>query len=78
MGAGHVYADPAYLAGERLREKLTVIRADGATFASVRFVAGRLDLLANREEFLSWPLPTELTDISRRWKPAQPTAGTAR
>ena len=52
MGAGHVYADPTYLAGERLREKLAVIRADGARFASVRFVAGRLDPLANREEFL--------------------------
>jgi len=52
MGAGHVYADPAYLAGERLREKLAVIRADGARFASVRFVAGRLDPLTNREEFL--------------------------
>ena len=52
MGADHVYADPAYLAGERLRAKLAVTRADGARFASVRFVAGRLDPLANREEFL--------------------------
>jgi hypothetical protein len=52
MGAGHVYADPAYLTGERLRGKLAVVRADGARFASVRFVAGRLDPLANREEFL--------------------------
>jgi pimeloyl-ACP methyl ester carboxylesterase len=52
MGAGHVYADPAYLAGERLREKLAVTRANGARFASVRFVAGRLDPFANREEFL--------------------------
>ncbi len=52
MGAGHVYADPGYLAGERLDEKLAVVRASGARFASVRFVAGRLDPLANREEFL--------------------------
>ena len=52
MGAGHVYADPAYLAGERLREKLAVTRAAGARFASVRFVAGRLDPFANREAFL--------------------------
>ena len=52
MGAGHVYADPAYLAGERLREKLAIVRAGGARFASVRFVAGRLDPLANREEFV--------------------------
>jgi len=35
-----------------LREKLAVTRADGARFASVRFVAGRLDPLANREAFL--------------------------
>ena len=35
-----------------MREKLAVTRADGARFASVRFVAGRLDPLANREAFL--------------------------
>jgi len=52
MGAGHVYADPAFLAGERLREKLAVVRAPGARFASVRFVTGRLDPLASREAFL--------------------------
>jgi len=43
MGAGHVYADSAFLRGERLREKLE---------ASVRFVTGRLDPLASREAFL--------------------------
>jgi pimeloyl-ACP methyl ester carboxylesterase len=53
MGAGHVYADPAYLTGERLREKLAVVRANGARFASARFVSGRLDPLDNREEFLN-------------------------
>jgi pimeloyl-ACP methyl ester carboxylesterase len=52
MGAGHVYADPAFLTGERLRQKLAVVRAPGARFASVRFVTGRLDPLASREAFL--------------------------
>jgi pimeloyl-ACP methyl ester carboxylesterase len=52
MAAGHVYAEPAWLAGERLREKLSVTRARGARFASVRFVTGMLDPLATREEFL--------------------------
>jgi pimeloyl-ACP methyl ester carboxylesterase len=52
MGAGHVYSDPDYLAGDRLHEKLAVARAGGARFASVRFVTGRLDPLAHREEFL--------------------------
>jgi pimeloyl-ACP methyl ester carboxylesterase len=52
MGAGHVYTDPAFLAGERLRQKLAVVRAPGARFASVRFVTGRLDPLATRDEFL--------------------------
>jgi pimeloyl-ACP methyl ester carboxylesterase len=57
MGAGHVYADPAFLTDERLRQKLSVVRADGARFASVRFVTGRLDPLASREAFL---------DVARR------------
>src|SRR5262245_12727254 len=52
MGAGHVYADPAFLSGERLRQKLDVVRAPGARFASVRFVTGRLDPLASRDAFL--------------------------
>src|SRR6516162_11814106 len=52
MGAGHVYADPAFLGEERLREKLDVVRAPGARFASVRFVTGRLDPLASRDAFL--------------------------
>jgi pimeloyl-ACP methyl ester carboxylesterase len=52
MGAGHVYADAAFLNGERLRTKLDVVRAPGARFASVRFVTGRLDPLASREAFL--------------------------
>src|SRR6266487_6221986 len=52
MGAGHVYADAAFLNGERLRQKLNVVRAPGARFASVRFVTGRLDPLAGRDAFL--------------------------
>jgi pimeloyl-ACP methyl ester carboxylesterase len=52
MGAGHVYSDPAFLNEERLRQKLAVVRAQGARFASVRFVTGRLDPLASREAFL--------------------------
>jgi len=52
MVAGHVYSDPAFLDGERLEQKLAVIEAPGARFASVRFVTGRLDLLRSRDEFL--------------------------
>ena len=52
MGAGHVYSDPAFLNEERLGQKLAVVRAKGARFASVRFVTGRLDPLASREPFL--------------------------
>jgi pimeloyl-ACP methyl ester carboxylesterase len=52
MGAGHVYSDAAFLNAERLRQKLAVVRAEGARFASVRFVTGRLDPLASREPFL--------------------------
>jgi pimeloyl-ACP methyl ester carboxylesterase len=57
MGAGHVYSDPAFLDEERLRQKLAVVRAPGARFASVRFVTGLLDPLASREAFL---------DVARR------------
>jgi pimeloyl-ACP methyl ester carboxylesterase len=52
MGAGHVYADPAFVSEERLREKLNVVCAPGARFASVRFVTGRLDPLPSRDAFL--------------------------
>jgi pimeloyl-ACP methyl ester carboxylesterase len=52
MGAGHVYADATFLTGERLRDKLDVVRAPGARFASVRFVSGYLDPLDSRDEFL--------------------------
>jgi pimeloyl-ACP methyl ester carboxylesterase len=52
MAAGHVYADREWLRGERLREKLAVTHADGARFASIRFVTGALDPVATREQFL--------------------------
>lgn len=53
MAAGHVYADPAWLSGERLRDKLAVTRAAGARHASIRFVTGELDPLETREQFLA-------------------------
>jgi pimeloyl-ACP methyl ester carboxylesterase len=52
MSAGHVYADARFLTPERLREKLDVVDAPGARFASVRFVTGRLDPVDRREAFL--------------------------
>jgi pimeloyl-ACP methyl ester carboxylesterase len=52
MGAGHVYTDPAFLTGERLHQKLAVVRAPGARFASARFVTGALDPLEGRDGFL--------------------------
>jgi hypothetical protein len=52
MARGHVYSDPAWLTGERLTEKMAVVSAPGARFASVRFVTGMLDLLQDRSSFL--------------------------
>jgi pimeloyl-ACP methyl ester carboxylesterase len=43
MARGHVYADPGWLSGQRLAEKLAVTRAPGARHASARFVTGELD-----------------------------------
>jgi pimeloyl-ACP methyl ester carboxylesterase len=53
MAAGHVYADPAWLSGERLREKLAVTRARGSRYASIRFVTGALDPVDTRAQFLT-------------------------
>lgn len=53
MGRGHVYADPRWLAGPRLAEKLGVANAPGARHASFRFVAGELDPMPTREAFLT-------------------------
>ena len=52
MARGHVYVDPNWLQGERLTQKLTVVRATGARHASIRFVTGMLDLMANRSDFV--------------------------
>jgi pimeloyl-ACP methyl ester carboxylesterase len=53
MGRRHVYADPGWLNGSRLDEKLAVTRAKGARHASVRFVAGELDIVRSRAEFVA-------------------------
>ena len=50
MARGHVYAERDWLRGRRLMEKLVVTRAEGARHASIRFVTGRLDPFASRED----------------------------
>lgn len=50
MARGHVYADPRWLTGERLQQKLAVARAPGARHSSARFVTGRLDPFGSRAE----------------------------
>jgi pimeloyl-ACP methyl ester carboxylesterase len=52
MANEHVYGDPLWLSGDRLAAKLAVTRAPGARHASVRFVTGGLDLVADRIAFL--------------------------
>ncbi len=52
MVSGHVYSDPVWLSGPRLAEKRKVVDAKGARFASVGFVTGGLDRVADRAEFL--------------------------
>jgi len=52
MARGHVYADSGCLTSKRLAEKRAVTDAPGARHASFRFVAGELDLFANRAAFL--------------------------
>ena len=44
--------DPDWLQGERLTQKMTVVRATGARHASIRFVTGMLDLMTSRSDFL--------------------------
>jgi pimeloyl-ACP methyl ester carboxylesterase len=53
MARGHVYADPAWLTEQRLKEKLAVTEAQGARHSSFRFVTGELDLYRNRDGFLA-------------------------
>lgn len=52
MARAHVYADRDWLNSERMAQKRRVTEARGARYASFRFVAGALDLFADRETFL--------------------------
>ena len=53
MAAGHVYAEPKWLSGDRLREKLAITRARGARSASVRFVTRSSTRSKHESSF--WP-----------------------
>ena len=53
MAREHVYADADWLTPPRLAAKLAVARAKGARHASIRFVAGVLDPVRHRAEFLA-------------------------
>ena len=50
MARGHVYSDPNWLTG--FSEKMAVITAPGARYASIRFVTGMLDLMQDRSSFV--------------------------
>lgn len=50
MARGHVYSNPSWLKGERMRGKLAVTRSPGARHSSVRFVTGCLDPFHSRDE----------------------------
>jgi pimeloyl-ACP methyl ester carboxylesterase len=52
MARGHVYSDPNWLKEERLIQKMAVVAAPGARHASIRFVAGMLDLMPDRSSFI--------------------------
>jgi pimeloyl-ACP methyl ester carboxylesterase len=52
MANEHVYCDPLWLSADRLAAKLAVTRAAGARHASVRFVTGGLDPVADRVAFV--------------------------
>ena len=54
MAAGHVYADPGWLRGERLRQKLAVARAQ--VLASHRFASWQESLIPSQRErsFSTW------------------------
>jgi Alpha/beta hydrolase family len=53
MARGHVYTDPDWLEGERLGQKMAVVRSGGARHASIRFVTGMLDPMTSRETFIA-------------------------
>src|SRR5690606_14927692 len=52
MARSHVYADPAWLTGDRMVAKRAVTEVAGARYASFRFVAGELDPFPTREAWL--------------------------
>jgi pimeloyl-ACP methyl ester carboxylesterase len=53
MARGHVYADSAWIEGDRMAAKLAVTRTLGARHGSARFVTGCLDPFASRDELLT-------------------------
>ena len=53
MARGHVYSDTAWLAGERLAQKMKVVAPPGARHASIRFVSGLLDPMPDRAAFIA-------------------------
>jgi pimeloyl-ACP methyl ester carboxylesterase len=60
MAREHVYQDPGWLSGDRLKAKLAVTGTPGARHASVRFISGALDRIESRAAFL---------DLARRADP---------
>lgn len=52
MARGHVYADAAWLTGDRMAAKRRVTEAPGARHASFRFVAGELDPFPTRAAWI--------------------------
>jgi pimeloyl-ACP methyl ester carboxylesterase len=52
MARGHVYANPDWLTGERLTQKMAVVTAAGARHAAIRFVTGMLDPMPNHALFI--------------------------
>src|SRR6185312_327933 len=78
MARGHVDSDPSWLTGERLQQKMAVISAPGARYASIRFVTGMLDLISDRTSFIEMakgvkdPILVRRGGRRRKWKPSRP------
>jgi pimeloyl-ACP methyl ester carboxylesterase len=53
MMRAHVYAEPSFVSPQRLAAKRAVTRRAGARFATAAFVTGGLDLVLEREDFLT-------------------------
>lgn len=60
MAREHVYDDPLWLSGDRLRAKLAITRVAGARHAFVRFVTGGLDRVASHAYFLDLARQTKV------------------